>query len=149
MLVGLLLMSAAPAISGECLTYNNQVTLRGVLSKHTFAEEPNYESIAHGDHPATYFFISPDHAVCVAAGDLADNEPAESGVARIQLVFNDKTRTKQLRLAEAVSEQAFPVPRLLLSCNLRASSLPRSFVGSQMPRVALIARELCTDNRST
>lgn len=85
-----LLVFVAPALAGECLTYSGEVTLRGALSEHTFPEQPNYESIAKGDAPATYFFISPPKPFCVAAGDPNNNEPSESQIARVQLVFPSK-----------------------------------------------------------
>ena len=80
-------MAITPALANQCLTYNAEVTLRGVLSKETFPEQPSYGSIANGDHPATYFFISPAQAICVAAGNTNDNETAESQIAKVQLVF--------------------------------------------------------------
>ena len=83
----LLLMAITPALASQCLTYNAEVTLRGVLSKETFPEQPGYENIANGDRAATYFFISPAQAICVAAGNTKDNEPAESQIGKVQLVF--------------------------------------------------------------
>ena len=62
--------------------------MRGVLSRHTFPEEPNYESTEAGDAKATYFFISPQKAFCVAEGSDKDGlEPAVASVERVQLVF--------------------------------------------------------------
>jgi hypothetical protein len=76
-----------PAWAGPCLNYGELVTLKGVLSRHTFPEQPNYESIANGDAAATYFFVSPGAPVCVAAGAGQSDEPAEPSVKRVQLVF--------------------------------------------------------------
>jgi len=81
-------MSTAPAIAGECFAYDSEVTLRGKLSRHTFPEQPNYESLANGDTPATYFFVTPARTFCVSAGHVADNEPEESSIERVQLVFS-------------------------------------------------------------
>ena len=83
----LLLTISASATAGQCLTYRGDVTLRGTLSRHTFPEQPNYESITKGDAAATYFFISPRQPFCVALGDPKNNEPAESRVESVQLVF--------------------------------------------------------------
>ncbi len=76
-----------PAWAGSCLNYGEVIALKGVLSRHTFPEQPNYESIANGDAAATYFFVSPSAPVCVAAGAGQSDEPAEPSVKRIQLVF--------------------------------------------------------------
>jgi len=83
----LLFMFASSALAGECVAYNREVTLRGTLSRHTFPEQPNYESIPNGDRPATYLFVSPAHAICVAAGNLSNSELAELQVTRVQIVF--------------------------------------------------------------
>jgi len=96
-LFSVLLTSAVPAIAGQCLTYAGEVALSGTLSKHTFPEQPNYESIAEGDKPATYFFVSPVQAFCVAAGSNTDEEPAESRITRVQLVFANGSGYSQLR----------------------------------------------------
>ena len=87
-ILNLLFLVATSALASECLTYSNgEVTLYGTLSQQTFPEQPNYESIANGDHPATYFFISPNQAICVAAGNLRNNELAELQVTKVQIVF--------------------------------------------------------------
>jgi len=95
----LLLLAGASTHAAECLTYSNQVTLQGVLSQHTFPEQPNYESIENGDAAATYFFVSPYRPICVAEGKNNDGlEPAESAVAEIQLAFRPaKQSYRQLR----------------------------------------------------
>jgi hypothetical protein len=87
----LLLLTTAPAVAAECLTYGSAVILKGTLSRHTFPEQPNYESIAGGDQPAAYFFVLPPQPVCVASGGLAGDEPAESQIKRVQLVFSANT----------------------------------------------------------
>jgi hypothetical protein len=76
-----------PAFAAKCLSYHGEVTLEGTLSSHTFAEQPNYESIAKGDAAATYYFMVPRAPFCVAEGDKNDNQPAEPRVKRVQLVF--------------------------------------------------------------
>ena len=74
----------------ECATYAGETALTGKLLRHTFPEQPNYESIAQGDAPATYFFVAPDHPLCVAEGRNDDGlEPPEPAVDAIQLVFRD------------------------------------------------------------
>ena len=86
-----LLLFASAASAGQCLTYQGQVTIRGTLSKHTFPEQPNYESIAAGDHAATYFFVEPHPPICVAPGNLADGDLGERRVKRVQLVFSENS----------------------------------------------------------
>lgn len=81
------LLLSTPALSAQCLSYSGEVTLRGLLSKRTFAEQPNYESIAKGDRAATYFFIAFQAPICVAEGQANNDEPAESGIKSIQLAF--------------------------------------------------------------
>jgi hypothetical protein len=83
-----LLLSGATAHAAPCLSYSGEVTLRGLLTQHTFPEQPNYESIAKGDAKATYFFISPRTHFCVAEGANSEGlEPAVEEVERVQLVF--------------------------------------------------------------
>ncbi|MEC5218110.1 hypothetical protein RCH09_003079 [Actimicrobium sp. GrIS 1.19] len=83
----LLILVSAPCLADRCMAYRGEVELRGALSRHTFAEEPNYESIAQGDAAASYFFVVPSRPSCVLAGKPNENEPAEKHVERVQLVF--------------------------------------------------------------
>ena len=83
--------------SAGCLDYDKPVELRGTLRRHTFAEQPNYESIAKGDRPATYFFIALKPPVCVNEGAEKDLEPAVAGVKTVQLVFDSVKSYDQLR----------------------------------------------------
>lgn len=90
----LLLLAGASVHAGECLSYAGTVTVKGALSRHTFPEQPNYESIAKGDAAATYFFVYPKSPLCVAEGNNSDGfEPAESRVERVQLVFAGDAKT--------------------------------------------------------
>ena len=82
-----LLTISASATASPCLTYEGEVTLRGTLSKRTFPEQPDYESIAKGDAAATYFFVSPRQPFCVSASDPEDFKPAEPRVVSVQLAF--------------------------------------------------------------
>ena len=75
------------ASAAECFTYGAEIALRGILSRHTFAEQPNYESIANGDAAATYFFLTPKAPICVLAGNVNEGEYPASGVRRLQLIF--------------------------------------------------------------
>lgn len=85
-----LLMCTVSSAHADCLSYSGAVTVEGILSKETFAEQPNYESIAKGDAAATYYFVSPASPFCVAEGSNPDGlEPAEAKVTRVQLVFGE------------------------------------------------------------
>lgn len=95
-----LLLFSSFSAQADCLTYSGEVTLRGTLVRHTFPEQPNYESIAKGDAKATYFFVSPHEPFCVAEGNdsYGADEPAEPQVKKVQLVFLDgKKSYRQLR----------------------------------------------------
>ncbi|MCK9389113.1 MAG: DUF4431 domain-containing protein [Sulfuritalea sp.] len=95
----LLLLFSVSAHSADCVTYVGETALTGKLTRHTFPEQPNYESIEKGDAAATYFFVSPHQPICVAEGKNSDGlEPAEPAVAEIQLVFLAAKRSyRQLR----------------------------------------------------
>lgn len=82
----LLACAAATLAHGACLPYGSEVTITGALAEQTFPEQPDYEDIAKGDAAATYFFVSPPHAICVRAGGH-DDQPADERVERVQLVF--------------------------------------------------------------
>jgi hypothetical protein len=97
-LIALLLFTSMSARSVECLTYSRKITLQGILSRHTFPEQPNYESIAQGDAESTYFFISPNKPICVAEGLNSDGlEPEEQHVKIIQLILTQKEAYEALR----------------------------------------------------
>lgn len=91
--LALMLIGSDPAIGAQCLTYSGEVRMEGILSRHTFPEQPNYESIARGDAKATYFFVSPREPFCVSEGANDEGlEPAEQRVERVQLVFTDDAK---------------------------------------------------------
>lgn len=63
------------------------MSLQGKLTRQTFAEQPNYESIAKGDAQAAYFFLSPSTPICVHGGRDAAVGQDEFNVKIVQLVF--------------------------------------------------------------
>lgn len=81
------LLLASSSRADDCLSYSGKVILEGDLTRQTFPEQPNYESIAKGDAKATYFFVSLPKPLCVAEGIADANEPAERGIKTVQLVF--------------------------------------------------------------
>ena len=85
----LLGLQAAWAQAGSCERYRQPMSMRGWLVRRTFAEQPNYESIAGGDRAATYYFLSLRRPVCVDAGlDELGPQAAEEGIPEVQLVFS-------------------------------------------------------------
>lgn len=108
-LLCLLALVSSPVLAAgdadQCLIYESNVSLQGKLTRQTFAEQPNYESIAKGDARASYFFLSPVRPICVRDGDVkADHD--EGNVKIVQLVFvSDKDMFGSLRpyLGKSVS----------------------------------------------
>jgi Domain of unknown function (DUF4431) len=69
----------------DCLSYDpTTVTLKGKLSRKTFAGPPNYESVKKGDAPETYWILHLTRPICVS-GD----EP-EKNVSDIQLFLSEE-----------------------------------------------------------
>lgn len=77
----------AAGSAGQCLSYGGRVSLQGKLTRQTFVEQPNYESIAKGDAQAAYFFLSPSTPICVRGGENAKVGQDEFNVKIVQLVF--------------------------------------------------------------
>ena len=108
-----LALSAPPAPS-HCFAYAPAVvTLEGVVTRKTFPGPPNYESLAGGDAPMTYWILALDRPACVDATPGDDTETAESGVRRVQLILNESQyRTygallgKRVRVAGTLTHQA-------------------------------------------
>ena len=117
--VGLVSASA----NAECLTYNERVTVSGKLTRQTFPGRPNFESVARGDEPETYFVLRLDHAACVRANPADD-----------QSVFVPSIRDMQLMLNGA----QFPQLRPLLGKHVRLSgSLEPAVTGHHHTAVML------------
>ena len=97
-LVTLLYVTNSLAASTKCLKYHDEITISGKLTRQTFAEQPNYESIKNGDRQVSYFFISPNVPLCVAAGMDNEEELAENNVKILELAFmGDKDMFGPLR----------------------------------------------------
>jgi hypothetical protein len=79
------------ADAAQCVTYSSAINLRGTLTRDTFPEQPNYESIAGGDAAASYFFVALPYPICVERGNSKDGtKPAEEGILRVQLAFGQQ-----------------------------------------------------------
>jgi hypothetical protein len=90
MLAGLVAVTAAPAHAdpGACLRFEPVVsTIVGRLTRKTLPGPPNYESIAAGDAPETYWFVTPPKPLCVSGtpGDAHDAADV-TGVSAVQLI---------------------------------------------------------------
>ncbi len=83
-------VAIADADSNTCLQYGADVTIQGRLVQQTFAEQPNYNSIANGDAKATYFFLAPDQPLCAAPGHVDAGDVGEENLKIVQLVFMGK-----------------------------------------------------------
>jgi hypothetical protein len=82
----------------QCLSYSSKVSLQGKLTRQTFAEQPNYESIAKGDARAAYFFLSPSTPICVRGRGDAEVDQEEANVKVVQLAFvGEKDMFRSLR----------------------------------------------------
>lgn len=88
----ILLLAATTAASSSdvtqgCLNYEREtVTLRGRITRRTFAGPPNYESIVKGDDREQVWLLHLPKPICVAAG--ADS-PKETSVSDVQVVFSE------------------------------------------------------------
>lgn len=82
--------------NAECLSYNGRVTVSGKLTRQTFPGRPNFESVARGDEPETYFVLRLDHAACVRANPADDQSVFVPSIRDMQLMLNG-TQFPQLR----------------------------------------------------
>ena len=83
----LLLMSAAPALAQQCLSYEPaEVSLAGRISRQTCPGPPNYQSIRRGDRPEISWVLHLQRPVCVTGNTNEFNE-AEQRVTDLQLIL--------------------------------------------------------------
>lgn len=87
------LILSTSASGSECYKYSNQVTLQGVLTRQSFPEQSNYESVAKGDAKATYFFVSTPKPFCVDSGNET-LEPEENQISKVQLILSPDEYSK-------------------------------------------------------
>lgn len=77
-----------PSGNAGCVQYEPEpVVLRGVIRRTTFPGPPNYESVADGDAPETYWVLHLEQPICVNASADPFNE-ARSDVRQLQLVLS-------------------------------------------------------------
>ena len=76
----------------DCLSYEPAaVTLKGKISRETFAGRPNYESIKEGDEPETYWILHLSKSICVNGDESMPNgENPEKKVSDIQLGLDEE-----------------------------------------------------------
>ncbi len=76
------------SIADNCLKYEPEdLKLVGTIETKVFPGPPNYESMERGDFPETAWLLQLAQPVCVAEGDLRDQQVSEPRVTTIQLVF--------------------------------------------------------------
>jgi hypothetical protein len=88
--------SSNEKLSQDCLSYESAtVTLKGEISRKTFAGRSNYESIKEGDEPETYWILHLTKPNCVN-GDksMPNGESSENNVSDIQLVLDVEQYTQ-------------------------------------------------------
>jgi hypothetical protein len=84
----------APGVA-ECHGWSPaSVSLSGKLVSETFPGPPNYESVAQGDQPETYWILLLEKPVCVDGVDDLGQGHLEARVERIQLVLTPELQKK-------------------------------------------------------
>lgn len=84
----------APGVA-DCLRWGPaSVSLSGKLVSETFPGPPNYESVAKGDQPETYWILLLEKPVCVDGVDDLGQGHLEARVERIQLVLTPELQKK-------------------------------------------------------
>jgi hypothetical protein len=82
--LALALALATPA-RADCLSYEpNRVSIPGTLTRVVFPGPPNFEDVARGDKPETYFVLKLQQPACVNGNG---QEPARQDILTIQLVL--------------------------------------------------------------
>jgi len=82
--------SSSLGTNSPCLNYEPaSVHLAGVIKRKTFPGPPNYESVAKGDEPETYWVLHPSKPLCV---NFFSDWSQEKHVTAIQLIFNGAAR---------------------------------------------------------
>ena len=101
MLILLIILLGVSFPSGEkkpkgCFSYESaKVTLKGKISRKTFAGRPNYESIEKGDEPETYWILHLSEPICVKGDESMPNgESTENNVFDIQLGLDEEQYAK-------------------------------------------------------
>ena len=90
-------LAFSAAALAACLNYGGRVTIRGTLTRQVFPGPPNYESIAHGDTPETYYVLRLNPAACVAANPPDPDEPAVRNLTNMQLMLTGPEQYSLLR----------------------------------------------------
>lgn len=91
--------STVVAQAADCLSYEPAVvTVSGVVDTRTFPGPPNYENIAAGDRPETYWLLKLSNNVCVTGAKDDDLNTSEDDVTEMQLLLDDKQYNVYRRL---------------------------------------------------
>ena len=73
-----------------CLSYEPAtVTLKGKISRKTFAGPPNYENVKKGDTPESYWILRLSKLICVNTDEkIIGGEKRERTVSNLQLILS-------------------------------------------------------------
>jgi len=96
----------------DCFSYEPAtITIKGEISRKTFAGRPNYESIKKGDEPETYWILHLSKSVCIDNGAKAtpDDVP-EKNVSAIQLILSED---QYARYKDLINKQVIVRGKLL------------------------------------
>ena len=86
--IALFLFADLAAFGSSSLRYEpEEISLQGVIRRQTFPGPPNYEDVAKGDEPETYWILELSAPVDVIGTQGSDLDVSESGVRSMQLVF--------------------------------------------------------------
>lgn len=97
LLVSLILLfgasfSSNTTMAQDCLPYEPAtVTLKGRITRKTFAGPPNYENIKKGDTPETYWILHLRKPICVSAHE-------KKNVTNLQLILSEAQYVKYRNL---------------------------------------------------
>lgn len=80
------------AAQAECAMEDGEINVVGTVARATFAGPPNYESIADGDKPETYWILTTSQSIviCPAGAEKSGGTATRAGQQRLQLILDDK-----------------------------------------------------------
>jgi len=80
------------AARAECAPEDGEINVVGTVARVTFAGPPNYESIADGDKPETYWILTTSQSIviCAVGAEKSGGTATNAGQQRLQLVLDDK-----------------------------------------------------------
>jgi hypothetical protein len=87
------------SIAGNCLKYEPEdLKLVGMIETKVFPGPPKYESVERGDYPETAWLLQLAQPVCIAEGNLRDQQVSEPSVTTVQLSLRGDQFAQAARL---------------------------------------------------